>query len=225
MGTPNLENKIEKEKEIPQTPKTGEITFNIEEFDELEFSHRLAVNYRLGEGKRRESEVLWIDSINGFNPYKISKIAKSRKHDPYQLLKGIYISRAFTCYQAISTINKLIPDRLKGRYIKLIILTGLPYVFADSDLLKRDAINAIIGIFEKLGELKRNGKAILLSSKMLEKESKIREEIIERSDKLLRSEKEANLKTEGRRGSLKIKNKAEGQYGGSRNKTLDQYIN
>jgi hypothetical protein len=52
-------------------------------------------------------DALFVDGWNSFNPYALSKMAKSVGEEPRKVLSRIHVARAFTEYQMDALINGL----------------------------------------------------------------------------------------------------------------------
>jgi hypothetical protein len=90
--------------------------------------------YMAFAGVARRMPVIFLDGGNSFDPYLIAKLARKTGFRPEDLLRRIYISRAFTCHQ----MQALVVDRLEGalqRYSTTVaIVSGLLDTFYDEDV-------------------------------------------------------------------------------------------
>lgn len=99
-----------------------------------------------------DSNVIFIDGGNDFNPYAISHICQLLQLDPKDFLEGIYISRAFTAYQLTSLIFERLEKAIDNCDAKLVIVSDVIRLFLDRDIPRTEAMN----IFPKLSWFLRN---------------------------------------------------------------------
>lgn len=225
MNRISIESRKKIVENILKESETGNIFLKIGNRNRLEISHFLAVKYLIEMEKNDiRPLVLWLDSGNSFNPHKISKIAERKGHVPENILEDIYISRAFTCYQAMSAIHEKIPRLLDKRKVKLIILTDLPRIFVKSDLSKENILRAFRNIYEKLEDLKKRKKTIFLSTGNMKETEKIRKYFLSETDEILdlrRDRTGYNEKSE--KFCLKIPKRKNKSQKKTKTKTLYQY--
>jgi hypothetical protein len=111
------------------------------------------------------SPVIWLDGGNTFNPYTVSEISKDLGLYPERVLKGIYISRAFTCYQMSSLVLEKLwnaVDRFKSKFV---VISDLPHLYIESDIPRREAEKAFAPVLEELRTYpERKGVLILVTS-------------------------------------------------------------
>lgn len=70
-------------------------------------SHFLVVKAQIPKGEGGlGSPSIFIDGGNVFDPYMVSEVARRQGILPENALKGIHVSRAFTCYQLVSLITE-----------------------------------------------------------------------------------------------------------------------
>lgn len=135
------------------------------EISELDLPHIFSVQLVSKYKKQSENHsALWLDSGNLFNPYRISEISRKLGENPKQVLKSIFISRAFTCHQMSSLILEKLKNNLKERGAKIITITNLPTLYLNSDLSKKEAAKAFNPIVEHLEKLKEKDVLVLLTA-------------------------------------------------------------
>jgi hypothetical protein len=83
-----------------------------------------------------QSKVIFIDGGNTFRLYQIAKLAQIHQLDPRKVLNNIYISRAFTAYQATPLIMEQLKDAVKKYDAKLAIISDIAGFFLDEDSLE-----------------------------------------------------------------------------------------
>jgi hypothetical protein len=130
------------------------------------FSHFLSVRSQLpAEEGGLGSTVIWLDGGNTFNPYAITEFSNCIGLDPEQVLKGIYISRAFTCYQMSSLVLEKLWGGVENFRSRLVVISDLPSLYVRSDLPRKDAAKAFEPVIEELrSSPKRKEVLILITS-------------------------------------------------------------
>ncbi len=213
---------------LPIDTKIEEIVLEKGEISAFDLPHILPS--KLHSELEENISVIWLDGSNYFNPYQISRTAKILGVRPEEVLKNTYISRAFTCHQMKSLILERMWKALEEFEPNLIIITGLPSQFSETDDFRGGATK----IFEPIeGELEkfRERKEGLLMVTGMEKPGK-ESEILPR----LESISNTILQVENRNGNVKIeiRNKSSSSSKPRREKvpnsappgntTLDRYI-
>jgi DNA repair protein RadA len=79
------------------------------------------------------SQVVYIDSRNTFDPYAVSAIAQEYGLEPKSLLERILISRAFTAYQLTALVFEELEKVLKRYRSKLVIVSDITGLFLDRE--------------------------------------------------------------------------------------------
>jgi hypothetical protein len=119
--------------------------------------------YMVFAGAVRRMPVIFLDGGNSFNPFLISKLARKAGLRPEELLRRIYISRAFTCHQ----MQALVVDRLEGALKKysttVAIISGLLDTFYDQDVPFNEAYALLQPATSEIVRLAGNGAHILLA--------------------------------------------------------------
>ncbi|MGQ9509635.1 MAG: hypothetical protein ACUVTN_09595 [Thermodesulfobacteriota bacterium] len=92
----------------------------------------------------RGMDVILLDGANRFDPYVVSSFGKKVLIPPERLLKKILIARAFTCYQMVTLIERLVPfieesieSSIQNWYF---ILLGPLGLFLDQEVSEREAL-------------------------------------------------------------------------------------
>lgn len=165
----------------------GEIVFLSGDIRTLDLPHRFSVR---GQLKAKEgglnSSVLWLDGCNLFNPYRVGEFARELGLDSEEVLKKIYLSRAFTCYQMSSLALEKLWSAAEGFQAKLIIITGLPFLYLHSDIPKNEAVKAFKPVVKELGESEeRENALILITSFFTERGGEILSDLRSISDVIL----------------------------------------
>ena len=72
-----------------------------------------------------KSNVVFIDGGNTFRLYQIAQLAQIHHLNPKKVLDNIYISRAFTAYQATSLITHHLKEAIKKYNAKLVLISDV----------------------------------------------------------------------------------------------------
>lgn len=104
---------------------------------------RIAVNC-LKIGETDPIKVAFVDAVNRFDPYKVSKLAISQHMSPRKTLENILISRAFTWDQMVELLeNQLV----KLENIKMYLISGVTSLFANHEQKSyHELLQAISGV-------------------------------------------------------------------------------
>ncbi len=79
-----------------------------------------------------DRDALFVDGGNSFNPYSLSRIAKSFGAEPRKVLSRIHVARAFTDYQMDALIHGL-QDAVERWNPAVLAISYLPSLFSGSD--------------------------------------------------------------------------------------------
>src|SRR5574341_655716 len=77
------------------------------------------------------SNAMFVDGWNSFNPYALSKIAKSQGAEPRKVLSRIHVARAFTEYQMDALIHGR-HDAIEQWHPSVLAISYLPSLFSGS---------------------------------------------------------------------------------------------
>ena len=102
-----------------------------------------------------DSPVIWLDGGNAFDIYRVVELSKKFGLRPEKVLKRIYLSRAFTCYQMSLLILEKLCGAIERFRSKILIISDLPYLYLKSDIQEREMLKAFMPVFEKLRTLRR----------------------------------------------------------------------
>jgi len=124
--------------------------------------------------------VALVDGTNRFDAYYIAEFARkvtSRglyRVTPEQLLRRIYVARAFTCYQMEATITERLPAFLRTTGAPIALIFGLLDTFYDDQAPLFEVQASTRRIIAALHHLKADNIAVLLASLETKLESKER---------------------------------------------------
>jgi hypothetical protein len=134
--------------------------------------------YAASHALLRGVPIALVDGTNRFDVYYIAEFARKvtnqskRCVTPEQLLRQIYVARAFTCYQMEATITERLPAFLKRTGAPIAIIFGLLDTFYDEQAPLFEVQKSVQRIIVALQELKQANISVLLASKDMKLESK-----------------------------------------------------
>ncbi len=102
-------------------------------------------------------QVRFICGDNRFDPYAVSRFARSRKLRPEAALRSILVARAFTAYQLSELVNRLDPS-----LSDLVIISGPCSTYFDEDVSIIDAARLFYRALWRIVELASGGMTLLL---------------------------------------------------------------
>lgn len=91
-----------------------------------------------------DSKVLLVDGANSSDLYQCVDFAQQYGLDVHKILDGIISSRAFTVYQLTYTIIKELPNAIKQRNVKVVVITNLLYYFTNDPCLDTNEMKIIL---------------------------------------------------------------------------------
>jgi hypothetical protein len=103
-------------------------------------------------------QVRFICGDNRFDPYSVSRLAKSKGVRPEAALSSILIARAFTAYQFTELVARL----PAGATADLVVISGPCSAFFDEDLSIVDAARLFYRALWRMVELANSGMTLLL---------------------------------------------------------------
>jgi len=108
------------------------------------------------------SSVAVVDGCNQFNVHLISRFARERKMNPDKLLRQIFISRGFTCYQMEQAVTNRLPAFLRTIHSSTAMVFGLLDTFFDEQASLREVQQILQRVLVSLNTLKTNGVSVLV---------------------------------------------------------------
>lgn len=111
-----------------------------------------------------ETNVLFIDGGNSFRLYNISTVAQIHELNPRDVLRRIFISRAFTAYQLTSLVFEKLQDTIEKYNSKLVILSNLAQLYLDKDVPKREAQDVFIQLTTHLSNISKKNQVIIVAT-------------------------------------------------------------
>ncbi|MEM3618420.1 MAG: hypothetical protein QXK47_05045 [Candidatus Bathyarchaeia archaeon] len=109
-----------------------------------------------------DSEVVFIDGGNLFNPYLVAEVARSFGLEPRYVLERIHVSRAFTAYQLSALILEKLNSFLDRCNAGLVYVSDISKLFLDRDIPKKEAQDLFVKVCAALSETaSKRGKIVL----------------------------------------------------------------
>ncbi len=111
-----------------------------------------------------QSNVVFIDGGNTFRLYQIAELARIHHLSPKQVLDNIYISRAFTAYQATSLIMHYLGETIRKYNAKLVIISDIAGFFLDKDIPDYEAQRIFSQLTTYLSNFARKTQTIVIAT-------------------------------------------------------------
>ncbi len=111
-----------------------------------------------------ESKVLFVDGSNTFRLYDVSSFAQKCGVDPWEVLKKIFVSRAFTAYQLTSLVFEQMQNAIEDYDVRVVILSDLARLFLDKDVPKREAQEIFLHLTSYLSKFAEKKGVVLVAS-------------------------------------------------------------
>ena len=111
--------------------------------------------------------VTLVDGSNRFDLYGLAEFARRTaggRCTPEELLRHIFISRAFTCYQMEAVITDRLPPFVRAKHSPVVLIFGLLDTFYDEQAPLWDVQSGVQRMMQALQCLKREGVSILIAS-------------------------------------------------------------
>jgi RecA/RadA recombinase len=109
------------------------------------------------------TDVIFVDGGNTFRLYQVSRIAQLHQLDPKQVLKRIYISRAFTAYQMTSIIFERLKETVDRCNAKLVVISDLARLYLDKDIPTEEAKRVFSQLTAYLSRFAEENQVIILT--------------------------------------------------------------
>ena len=108
-------------------------------------------------------EVLVADGANAFDPYIVSRFARKEGFPPDELLKKIWIARAFTCHQLATLVRERLETRASEEKASLVVLLGPCTLFSDEDVPGEEAALLFRKMLASVRKMSQRGIFFLMS--------------------------------------------------------------
>jgi len=113
-----------------------------------------------------DSTVVFIDGGNIFDPYFISEAARQIGLNAEEILKNIWISRAFTGYQLTALITEELPKILDREGSRLVVISDIATLYCDPDIGVWEAKKTFNRVTLFLWELVRQKDILLVATSL-----------------------------------------------------------
>lgn len=118
------------------------------------------------------SNVVFIEGGNTFRLYKIARLAQLNQLNPQEVLKRIFISRAFTAYQLTSLILDKLEEAVKTYNAKLVVISDVAGFFLDNDVANEEAQRVYSQIVSYLSSFAKKHHIIVVATYLPRSESR-----------------------------------------------------
>jgi len=110
------------------------------------------------------SNVIFIEGGNTFRLYKIARLAQLHQLNPIEILKHIFISRAFTAHQLTALIMEKLEETIKTYNPKLIVISDVAGFFLDEDVEEEEAEKVYGQVIDYLSDFANKNQVILVAT-------------------------------------------------------------
>lgn len=124
----------------------------------FQLAHTIA-SYALRSGM----QVAMADGGNWFNVHALIHAARAAHYNPDRMLKTLYVSRSFTCYQMEQTVAHLLPTFLKSINSRFAVIFGLLDTLYDEQAPLREVRHILQRILAALQTMKATGVSVLIA--------------------------------------------------------------
>jgi len=111
-----------------------------------------------------ESSVVFVDGGNAFRLYKVSRLARLHHLKPRDVLRRIFVSRAFTMHQMTSIILDSLEGVTKKYDAKLVIISDFQGLYLDKDIPSEESKEVFIQVAAYISEFSRKTDTIVLAA-------------------------------------------------------------
>lgn len=101
--------------------------------------------------------VVYLDGANAFDPFVISRVARTHRAQPRTLLTSIHVARAFTCHQMERLVSDCLATALSRYQARVAILSGPLETFYDEAVSSDEATRLLKRMITSLQKLSRQG--------------------------------------------------------------------
>ena len=103
-----------------------------------------------------------LDGANCFDPFQVAELSRRLGHDPRDRLQRIFVSRAFTCHQMISLMQKARASLVRLSCSRVLLLGPLT-TFYDENVPNHEAESTFQSFRAELLRLSTCGAALLMA--------------------------------------------------------------
>lgn len=105
--------------------------------------------------------VVYLDGANAFDPFVISRVARTHGVRPQKLLTAIHVARAFTCHQMERLVSDCLASALDRYQARVAILSGPLESFYDEAVPAEEATRLLRRMIPALHKLAAKGIRVL----------------------------------------------------------------
>jgi hypothetical protein len=105
--------------------------------------------------------VVYLDGANAFDPFLISRVARTHGARPQTLLTAIHVARAFTCHQMERLVSDCLAFALDRYRARVAILSGPLESFYDEAVPDEEAARLLQRMIPALHKLSARGTRVL----------------------------------------------------------------
>ncbi len=121
---------------------------------------RAQLPYQLGG---LESNAIFVDGGNTFRLYNTSRLARLHGMKPVEVLKRIFISRAFTAHQMTFIILDRVEEIAKKHNAKLVIISDLAELYLDEDIPTEESRETFSHVTSHLAKFAEESRMVVLA--------------------------------------------------------------
>lgn len=110
------------------------------------------------------SQVVYIDGGNSFDPYAVSALAREYGLEPKSVLEKILISRAFTAYQLTALVFEKLEPALGRHRSKLVIISDITGLFLDRDVPRIEGGDIFHRMTQYISEVASRRRTVIVAS-------------------------------------------------------------
>ena len=105
--------------------------------------------------------IVWVDGANCFEPYVLARLIQKKGKKPEELMRHIFISRAFTAHQLEALVVERLEEALKSYNSRIAVIYGCLNLLYDEDISPKEVNHIFPRIIRQIDFLKRKGIFIL----------------------------------------------------------------
>lgn len=104
-----------------------------------------------------------LDGGNTFNPYRLASLMRRQGRDPAELLRRIFVSRAYTCHQLLGAAQTMLTPLAHAEPQPLVAVLGIDRLFHDEDLPLWERRHLFARLLERIADLRGQGMPTLIT--------------------------------------------------------------
>jgi hypothetical protein len=143
-----------------------------------------------------DSDVVFVDGGNNFDPYAISDNSVEQGLDVEKVLERLHVSRAFTHHQLACLITDKLPHAIRKFKAKLVVVSDITQLYCDPDVReddKEDALRIFVKAARTLRALARQQQCLITATNLESRSSLMERILMHASHVSVRIEQNASL--------------------------------